>query len=60
VGACVGVYNFACKHLKAMKKVWKVVSIKKMEKIGLIMSSVQTMLLSAWRLTELSEKKDVF
>jgi len=34
----MGVYNFAFKHLKSMKKEGKVVSSKKMEKIGLIMS----------------------
>jgi len=37
VGACMGVYNLAFKHIKVLKKEGKVIPIKFFEKLGLIM-----------------------
>ena len=51
VGACMGVYNLAFKHIK---KEGKVISIKKCRNSGSSWGQGQAMLLSAWRLTEIS------
>jgi acyl-CoA oxidase len=56
VGGCMGVYNLAYRHLKALQKAGALVTVQQMEKLGLIMGEVQAMLLTAWRLTELSQK----